>query len=92
MITALDKIIAYKHDEVAALKRARPVNDMMREVANQSPPRGFAQKSSSVCVSGRGCLSLATTSRNGPREPDRAAPARTRHASCEAWACRLELG
>ncbi|MEL7113655.1 MAG: indole-3-glycerol phosphate synthase TrpC [Pseudomonadota bacterium] len=42
MSTALDKIIAYKHDEVAALKQARSEQDLLTDAQAQAAPRGFA--------------------------------------------------
>lgn len=38
----LKAIIAYKHDEVAALKQARSMTSLQADVKSASPPRGFA--------------------------------------------------
>ena len=56
MSTALDKIIAYKKNEVAALRHARMVTDMMSESSRQPPPRGFAAALSAVVESGENAL------------------------------------
>jgi indole-3-glycerol phosphate synthase len=42
MSTALDRIIEYKVDEVAALKRQRPLSDLEARVQTARKPRGFA--------------------------------------------------
>ena len=42
MATILDKIKAYKLEEVAARKAARPLADLDEAVAAAPPPRGFA--------------------------------------------------
>jgi indole-3-glycerol phosphate synthase len=41
MTTVLEKIAAYKRDEVAAAKRTRPLRALMEEARNAPPPRGF---------------------------------------------------
>lgn len=41
-MTILDRIVAYKRDEVVAAKARVPVADLRRRAANASPPRGFA--------------------------------------------------
>jgi indole-3-glycerol phosphate synthase len=41
MSDVLARILAYKRDEVAARKRARPLADIDRDAAAQQPPRGF---------------------------------------------------
>ncbi|MEL8055550.1 MAG: indole-3-glycerol phosphate synthase TrpC [Pseudomonadota bacterium] len=56
MTTALDKIIAYKKNEVAALRHARMVTDMMSESSRQPPPRGFAAALSAVVETGENAL------------------------------------
>ncbi len=43
MATILDKIKAYKLDEVAARKKARPLADIHESIAAAPPPRGFAK-------------------------------------------------
>ncbi|MEQ9315434.1 MAG: indole-3-glycerol phosphate synthase TrpC [Henriciella sp.] len=42
MTTALDRIIAYKRDEVAALKAERSVSSLLEDARSIEPPRGFA--------------------------------------------------
>lgn len=56
MTTALDKIVAYKKNEVAALRHARMVTDMMSEVSRQLPPRGFVTALSDVVGAGENAL------------------------------------
>ena len=46
MSTALDRIIAYKVDEVAAAKRETPLAALEARLPEASPPRGFAQSMS----------------------------------------------
>ena len=41
MSDILDKIAAYKREEIAAAKRARPLASLEREVKAADPPRGF---------------------------------------------------
>ena len=41
-MTILDDIVAYKRDEVAAAKRERPEDSLLREARAAPPPRGFA--------------------------------------------------
>jgi indole-3-glycerol phosphate synthase len=41
MTTILEKIAAYKREEVAAAKRANPLRALMEEARNASPVRGF---------------------------------------------------
>jgi indole-3-glycerol phosphate synthase len=41
MADILEKIAAYKRDEIAAAKRARPLAEIEREAKAVSPPRGF---------------------------------------------------
>ena len=43
MSTALDRIIAYKVDEVAAAKRETPLAALEARLPDASAPRGFAQ-------------------------------------------------
>lgn len=40
-MTALDRILAYKRDEVQAAKATSPNSDLNQRIADQSPPRGF---------------------------------------------------
>ncbi|HAO37356.1 MAG TPA: indole-3-glycerol-phosphate synthase TrpC, partial [Hyphomonas sp.] len=48
MSTALDRIIAYKVDEVAAAKRETPLAALESRLPEASPPRGFAQSMSMI--------------------------------------------
>src|SRR6516165_7991641 len=43
MADILQKIAAYKRDEIAAAKRARPLTTVEREAKAADPPRGFAE-------------------------------------------------
>lgn len=56
MSTALDRIIAYKHDEVAALKRERSEAAFLTDARSQSSPRGFAAKMTAIADSGDNAL------------------------------------
>ena len=56
MTTALDKIVAYKKNEVAALRHARMVTDMMSEVSRQAAPRGFVEALTSVAETSENAL------------------------------------
>ena len=56
MKTALDRIIDYKHDEVANLKRTRSLSDLMRACAQQTPARDFAGALSAVVDDGSNAL------------------------------------
>lgn len=56
MSTALDRIIAYKHDEIAALKRERSEQDFLAEARDQSAPRGFAARMSAITETGENAL------------------------------------
>lgn len=56
MPTALDRIIAYKHDEVAALKRERSEQDFLSQAKTLSAPRGFARRLSEIADSGENAL------------------------------------
>lgn len=56
MTTALDRIIEYKRDEVAALKLVTNAETLLAQ-ANQIPsPRGFHRQLKAVCESGRNAL------------------------------------
>ena len=48
MRTALDRIIAYKVDEVASLKRERSESNLLQAAKAQSAPRGFANRLSDI--------------------------------------------
>lgn len=56
MSTALDKIISYKRDEVAALKRERSEQDLLSVALGQAAPRGFANRLSAIAATGDNAL------------------------------------
>ncbi|MCR9269532.1 MAG: indole-3-glycerol phosphate synthase TrpC [Hyphomonadaceae bacterium] len=56
MSTALDKIIAYKRDEVDALKRDHSAQDLLAAAKTQAPPRGFAARLSQIAATGDNAL------------------------------------
>ncbi len=56
MTTILDRIKAYKLDEVAARKAARPLATVADEALRAPAPRGFARALSDACVTGYGLI------------------------------------
>ncbi|MFC3085425.1 indole-3-glycerol phosphate synthase TrpC [Tabrizicola soli] len=56
MSTILDRIKAYKLDEVAALKAARPLADLQAAARSAAPPRGFARALRDAAASGYGLI------------------------------------
>lgn len=52
MSTALDRIKAYKLDEVAEAKAARPLSEVTARARDASPTRGFAGAVTAACESG----------------------------------------
>lgn len=56
MSTALDRIIAYKRDEVAALKHARSEQSLLSDAAAMSAPRGFAARLTKISETGENAL------------------------------------
>ena len=48
MNNALEKIISYKADEIAALKVDRSMSDFLNDARTQSPPRGFVKRLSDI--------------------------------------------
>lgn len=56
MSTALDKIIAYKRDEVAALRSERSEQDFLADAKAQTAPRGFATRLTSIAETGENAL------------------------------------
>lgn len=56
MTTILDRIKAYKLDEVAARKAARPLADIEAAAAEAPPPRGFALALRQAAASGYGLI------------------------------------
>ncbi|MEM9969691.1 MAG: indole-3-glycerol phosphate synthase TrpC [Pseudomonadota bacterium] len=56
MTTALDRIKAYKLDEIAAAKAARPLADVEAAARDATPPRGFAGALIAAAQSGYGLI------------------------------------
>ncbi len=56
MTTALDRIKAYKLDEIAAAKAARPLSGVEAEARGQSAPRGFARALTDATETGYGLI------------------------------------
>lgn len=56
MSTALDKIVAYKRDEVDALKRDRTEQSLLADARAQTKPRGFAKRLSDIAGMGENAL------------------------------------
>lgn len=56
MSTALDRIIAYKRGEVAALKQSRSIQDLLADAKAQARPRGFAKRLSDIARTGENAL------------------------------------
>lgn len=56
MTTILDRIKAYKLEEVAARKAARPLTVIEAEAREAPPPRGFARALSEAAVTGYGLI------------------------------------
>ncbi len=56
MSTILDRIKAYKLDEVAARKAARPLSEVEAEARNAPAPRGFAKALSAAATTGYGLI------------------------------------
>ncbi|KFE33551.1 indole-3-glycerol phosphate synthase TrpC [Thioclava atlantica] len=56
MSTILDKIKAYKLDEIAAAKSARPLSEVEAQAKLQPPTRGFAKALSAKAESGYGLI------------------------------------
>lgn len=56
MTTALDRIKAYKLDEIAAAKAARPLREVEALAREADPPRGFAKALETAARSGYGLI------------------------------------
>lgn len=69
MSTALDRIIDYKQDEVAALKRERSEQDFLNLTSDQSAPRGFAARLSEIAASDENAL-ICEMKRKSPSAGD----------------------
>ncbi|MEL6830299.1 MAG: indole-3-glycerol phosphate synthase TrpC, partial [Pseudomonadota bacterium] len=55
-MSALDPIIAYKADEVAALKRTQSESELLQTAHSQPAPRPFLSAMSAVCATGDNAL------------------------------------
>lgn len=69
MSTALDRIIAYKHDEVADLRRRTPARDLLSRAADQPPARPFRQALTDVAETGDNAL-ICEMKRKSPSAGD----------------------
>ena len=69
MSTALDRIIDYKRDEVAVLKRQRTEQDFLDLARDQSAPRGFAAGLSDIAASDENAL-ICEMKRKSPSAGD----------------------
>ena len=56
MTTALDRIIEYKRDEVAALKASRSMASLLADAAASAPPKGFARRMTEIVSLGENAL------------------------------------
>jgi indole-3-glycerol phosphate synthase len=56
MTTILDRIRAYKHDEIAAARAARPLADLEAEARAAPAPRGFARALAQAAATGYGLI------------------------------------
>ncbi|MEE2929534.1 MAG: indole-3-glycerol phosphate synthase TrpC [Pseudomonadota bacterium] len=56
MATALDRIIEYKRDEVAALKQDHSQQDFLSKAKTQAPARGFTRRLSEIAASDENAL------------------------------------
>ncbi|PZX14687.1 indole-3-glycerol phosphate synthase TrpC [Celeribacter halophilus] len=56
MVTVLDKIKAYKLEEVATAKQTVPLSELEAQASAQSPTRGFAKALQSAATSGYGLI------------------------------------
>lgn len=55
-MSALDRILEYKADEVRALKQARTIESLLELAREQAPPRGFARALDTVAEEGANAL------------------------------------
>ena len=69
MSTALDRIIDYKHNEVADLKRQRSEQDFIALARDLAPPRGFAARLSEIAQSDENAL-ICEMKRKSPSAGD----------------------
>ncbi|MBI1400674.1 indole-3-glycerol phosphate synthase TrpC [Hyphomonas sp.] len=69
MTTALDRILAYKSDEVRALKAQRSVSDLLADAKAQASTRGFCAGLDAVAASGENAL-ICEIKRKSPSAGD----------------------
>jgi len=69
MSTALDRIITYKRDEVAALKQSRSEQDFLALAADQSSPRGFSKRLTEIAETDENAL-ICELKRKSPSAGD----------------------
>ena len=69
MTTALDRIIAYKRDEVAILKRDEPLSMLEERLAKVRPPRGFSAALNAVAKHNENAL-ICELKRKSPSAGD----------------------
>ncbi len=69
MTTALDRIIAYKHEEVATLKRYRTFEWLERDARARPKPRGFAAALTRIAQTGENAL-ICEIKRKSPSAGD----------------------
>lgn len=69
MVTALDRILAYKAEEVAAAKRATPLRQLDSLLAEVSDPRGFAAAMDQAVKNGANAL-ICELKRKSPSAGD----------------------
>ncbi|WP_300392014.1 indole-3-glycerol phosphate synthase TrpC [Henriciella sp.] len=69
MATALDKIIDYKRDEVAALKAKRSMPELLAKAKEAPTPRGFAQRMDDIVATGANAL-ICELKRKSPSAGD----------------------
>lgn len=69
MTTALDRILAYKADEVRLLKRERSLASLQDQAASQARPRGFTAALSAVADAGQNAL-ICEIKRKSPSAGD----------------------
>ncbi|MEM7328968.1 MAG: indole-3-glycerol phosphate synthase TrpC [Pseudomonadota bacterium] len=69
MSTALDRIIAYKRDEIAVLKQQQSEQALLAMAQTQAPPRGFATRLSEISANDENAL-ICEMKRKSPSAGD----------------------